>query len=478
MEMMKSSLLHLLGHPEEIDQEADFSFEQLQLWDASLPCPGTLYLTTREDLNPQPFLLPLDSFRHINRAFQLYQGYLIWREQCLRNAQVEHDLNTLLEISSSFLGWDIWIVSPDYRMDAGSTDHFPGHLPYDRQMSRSDVEELYYENPDFDQTFQLHGIQAYPQFQIEGGFLYYYNIFQENLYLGRLLILIPDSHRNPGALRLMEYLCTDVESCYRFLYLRRRQNEQTYRFYELWKALLEGHEPDESMTRSALAHMGWHDNDTFEILYLAPVGYLYDQQTLKYHAVQMESTFPCCVATELDKGLYCLHNLSSDPTGNFRQRLGEFLRENLFRVGISNSFRDFFDSARYRQQAQDAMELGLQKSPSLWRYDFSDYVSDYTMRQCLAQYPAVDLCPPNLRLLLEYEEAHPDTELVKTLHQYYICQFNAQLAAQKLFIHRTTFFYRMNKIHQIAAFHPDDPVETAQIMLAFQALVWENNAST
>lgn len=71
---------------------------------------------------------------------------------------------------------------------------------------------------------------------------------------------------------------------------------------------------------------------------------------------------------------------------------------------------------------------------------------------------------------MEYDRQHPGSELTRTLYQYYISQFNGQLAADRLFIHRTTFFYRLNKIRKIASFHPENPKETAQILLAFQLM--------
>lgn len=470
MGITRNALIHLLGQHHFSSEKENLSFSQLQILDGPMDQTETLYLTTQQDFPPEGHILQLASLQQINEAFLCFHRYMQWREQALRLAHIEHDLYTLLEISSSFLGWDIWIVTPDYRMDAGAVDHFPGHMPPFTRMAQTDVESLYHDNPAFDETFQLRVLQAYPQYHVEGGRLYYYNLFQENLYLGRLLILIPESHENPGAMELMQTLCEDVEVCYRFLYLRRRQDDLNYRFYDLWKALLENQPLDTAAVQNALAHMGWNPQDEYQVLYLVPAGYLYSPQTLKYYAVQLESSFPGCIAAELDKGLYCLHNLSIDRSPNFRQQLGEFLRENLFRVGISNSFRDFFDSQRYRLQAEDAIHFGQQKDPSLWRYDFCDYVSQYSLSQCLSQYAPRDLCPRNLQILLDHENGDPEGELMQTLYQYYTCQFNAQLAAQKLFIHRTTFFYRMNKIQKIAAFHPEDPEETCQILLAFLAL--------
>lgn len=469
MEMTKYALMHLLGIYD-FRQKEDVSFSQLQLSGTENPGTDTLYLTTQPNSQPTRNILKLSSLQQINEALRSHQLYLGWREQCLRLAYVEHDMNTLLDVSAGFLGWDLWIVTPDYWMDVGAVKHFSNHLQSNTRIPQAEVESLYQNNPNFDETFQNHGIHAYPQYPVSGAMLYYCNLFQENLYLGRLLIMIPKEHENPGALQLMASLCEDVENCYRFLYLHRRQKDLSYRFYTLWKALLEDQNVDPGLVGNALSQMGWNTDDEYQILYMIPTGYFYSDQTLKYYAVQLESTFPGCIATELNDGLYCLYNLSRYSVSNFRQKLSEFLRENLFRVGISNTFHDFFDSRRYRLQAEDAMHFGQKTDPSLWRYDFCDYVKEYTLSQCTAQYSARDLCPRNLQILLDYETKHPGGELMETLYQYYACQFNAQLAAHKLFIHRTTFFYRLNKIQKIAAFHPDDPDETCQIMLAFLAL--------
>lgn len=469
MEMCKSSLLHLLGCPEP-EEEQDFAFRRLQLWDGSADDADTLYLTCVEGSPLPARVLALADRAQVNRALELYQRYLIWREESLRFCHVEHDLTGLLNCAKAFLGWDSHIINREYRTDSEIMGQFRKNIPGEGNMSREDVEKLYYDDPDFHKTFQTRGVQPYPQFRTEGKFLYYYNIFQEEFYLGRMLLLVPMEHRGLGARKLMEQLCADAAECYRFLYLRRREGGRGYRFYDLWRAMLAGQMKDAALLREGLARLGWTAEDTYQILYLTPVGYSYDPHALKFYAVQLESALPNCVAAEMEGGLYCLRNLSAEENGDFRQNLGVFLRESLFRAGISNPFPGFFDSPRYCRQAQEAMALGQKKSPSLWRYDFCDYVSDYVRTKCLEQYPPRDLCPRNLRRLLDYEASHPGSDLVNTLYQYYANQFNAQQAAQKLFIHRTTFFYRMNKIQSIAAFHPEDPEETTQLLLALQAL--------
>jgi len=470
MEMTAGMLQYLLRETPIHPVEPSYEFFGIQLLTGREIQHKKLYLSVDQSLQEKPEILQLSSSDLINPIFEAYQNYLQWREQCLRYSSIDHDLNTLMDISSEFLGWDIWIVSPDYRMEAGSTHHFPGHFQTSGHMPKSEVERLYNDNPRFDETFRLKGIQPYIQSWVPGAKLYYYNLFQENLYLGRVLILIPDDSDESGSLSFMDLVCEDIETCYRFLYLRRRHGDDSYRFYDLWKELLLKQTVNTERALAGLHRMGWQETDRFQMLYLVPAGYVQSQQTLKYYAVQLESTFHGCVAAELEDGLYCLRNLTVDSAPDFRQRLGEFLRENLFRVGISNPFRDFFDSPRYRKQACDALRIGMSRNPNSWRFEFCDYVGDYVLEQALSHYSALDLCPRNLRALLDYDEAHPESDLAQTLYQYYANQFNAQLAAQKLFIHRTTFFYRLNKIQKIAPFHPEDPAETCQILLAFSAM--------
>lgn len=170
-----------------------------------------------------------------------------------------------------------------------------------------------------------------------------------------------------------------------------------------------------------------------------------------------------------------LHNLDRETDPDFRQKLAGFLREHLLLVGISNVFSDFYDSRRYAGQGREALKLGLHRNPSLWRFEFRDCLPDYVMQQCLSQYSARDLCSAGLEKLLRYDGEHPEMELAHTLEMYYNCKFNAAEAAKKLFIHRTTMFYRLNKIQEIADIDHDNPESRLHLMLSFALLREEQN---
>lgn len=409
-------------------------------------------------------------FSALNRCFQAWERFCRWRETCRELALIEHDLTGLLEVGAQCLNTEMIIIDREYRYDGGALPyHSTGgdFFSSTEDMDADDVENLYAADPKFDDTFQTDGLVYYPHSPVPGAKVYYYNLRYDRLYLGRLLYSIPDSVNTPALRRLAEQFGALVEKCYEFHYLRKNKGMPRYSVYDIWKLLLENKPVDQEEADRKLAAMGWEPGQRYRIVYLLSNGYFRSEETMKFYAVQLEQTFSACIAARMEDGIYMLHNLDREDDPDFRQHLADFLRENLFVSGISNEFRDFYDSFRYGCQAKDALLLGVRKNPSLWRHEFRDYQADYVLQQCLSRYSARDLCPEGLDILLRHDEQNPEVELAKTLETYYNCKFNAAEAAKQLYIHRTTFFYRLNKIQQLAAIDVDDPQQRLQILLYF-----------
>lgn len=496
MEITLCSLLNKLGQTYKIvcNGHLDDSMQicQVALWTNSPLHGNTLYLNPNAPVLSDEHILNIVSneesirqpgwylvcsqdhcFQAVNDCFLVWQEYLQWQGQCRELAHIEHNLSGLLHAGADYLAVDMIIIDRAYRFDGGSLtknscddDFFGNTVDMDAKM----VEDLYAINPHFDETFHTDGLINYPFSPSAEYELYYFNLRYDKLYLGRLLIRIPRSRDNAGFRHLATGFGRLVSQCYGFHYLRKNKGMSRYSLYDIWKVLLEGKPVDEETAHRKLQAIGWAPDHRYQILYLVSTGYFRSQETLKFYAVQLEQTFSACIAAQMEEGIYLLHDLDCEDDPDFRQHLADFLRENLFLTGISNVFQSFYDSACYRRQARDALELGLQKNPNLWRHEFRDYQADYILRQCLRHYPARDLCPAQLEKLLLHDEAHPDMELVKTLEVYYRCKFNASEAAKQLFIHRTTLFYRLNKIQQIAAINHDDPNLRLQIQLCFALL--------
>ena len=449
----------------------------------TVPADNVLYIVTDEFALDHPgwYLVCPESciFQAVNECFRIWQGFLLWRENCRDLALVQHNLSLLLEEGARYLGVEIVVIDRDYRYDGGAQsgnmdvrDEFFGRTD---DMDTSDIELLYSLNPNFDDTFHTDGLIYYPYYDLPtNGKLYYYNLRYDHLYLGRLIYRIGNDCDNSGLQGLMEGFSLLVSKCYEYYYLRKSKDMPRYSAYDTWKQLLEGKTVDRELAELKLSEMRWKTDHRYCIMYITSNGYFRSQETLKFYAVQLELAFQSCIAAQVEEGIYMLNNLDQEENPNFRQDLSDFLRENLMLCGISNIFNDFYDSRRYAHQAKDALKLGKNKHPQFWKFEFRDYQSDYIMQQCLSRYTARDLCPQELMKLLCYDEQHPEMELTKTLEIYYHCKFNAAEAAKQLFIHRTTLFYRLNKIQQIANINHNDPNIRLQILLSFAMMQEEN----
>ena len=79
------------------------------------------------------------------------------------------------------------------------------------------------------------------------------------------------------------------------------------------------------------------------------------------------------------------------------------------------------------------------------------------------------MCSQKLLQLRQYDAEH-NTELYQTLRCYIECHFNALEATRKLFIHRTTFLYRLERAKSLFGIDLDDPDELLHIMISIRLL--------
>ena len=81
-------------------------------------------------------------------------------------------------------------------------------------------------------------------------------------------------------------------------------------------------------------------------------------------------------------------------------------------------------------------------------YRYQDYTLVEMLELCRERENLMDFCSPMLLKLLDYDREN-QTDLMNTLYEYLDCSQNTQLAAERLFIHKNTLLYRLNKIRSI-----------------------------
>lgn len=155
---------------------------------------------------------------------------------------------------------------------------------------------------------------------------------------------------------------------------------------------------------------------------------------------------------------------------DFDQKLPYFLRENLCRAGISNIMNDIRRLHLLYMEAGDALRLGKQKNSTFWYYHFHDYALDYLKDISLSQYPADQLEHEALYILRRYDDEN-HCSLYETLRIFVRHRFSASASAGALFIHRSTFLHRLNRIRELTGIDFTD--EAARIWLTISFFIQE-----
>ena len=105
----------------------------------------------------------------------------------------------------------------------------------------------------------------------------------------------------------------------------------------------------------------------------------------------------------------------------------------------------------------------------IWCYRFDDYILDYMLEQSTTQISPDLLCHQSLSVLKKYDEENK-TELFHTLDVYLSLERNALQTANALFIHRSTLFYRLERIQKLTKLNLDDAKIRLVLQLSFAML--------
>ena len=127
--------------------------------------------------------------------------------------------------------------------------------------------------------------------------------------------------------------------------------------------------------------------------------------------------------------------------------LDEFAQRNRMKVGISQPFSDILKINIYYQQANNVLEIGELHAPQLTCYPATELLPHYLFSNC--SYTELEVgIHHHIFWLQDYDERY-HTEFIETLRTYLECDRSAAKAAEKLHLHRSTFFYRIKKLEEL-----------------------------
>ena len=150
-------------------------------------------------------------------------------------------------------------------------------------------------------------------------------------------------------------------------------------------------------------------------------------------------------------------------------KMAYIIREGLFVVGVSDEYKNFALTPYYYKQACIAHDYGKKSDSMLWCHQFEDFALEYMLKNACGDIPPQHVCLGGLQDLIAYDNKN-ETELYKTLKVYLQNERNAVHTAKELFIHRSTLFYRLDRIKELIHIDLDNPSTRLYINISYRIL--------
>lgn len=305
------------------------------------------------------------------------------------------------------------------------------------------------------------------------------NIRYEGRFVGRIVAPLSAEEKqiDAGQTQLFAIYADHIEDAYRQgsdAFLPQRRNQA---MHDLFRDMANGLPTTAEVVSKVLSGFGWDLHHGYEVivfkLHNEPGWVARTDVSRAYLCRLLEWEWPQSSAVEHGEDIAWVINLDlagvgSDDYGLF-QSLAAFVRDTVCNAGVSRRFDDFTLLDQATHQADAALAIGMIRHPHFWYYPFDDYKLEYLQSKMVEDMAATQLCHPAI-LTLRAHDAEKETELSKTLECYLSCEQNAATASERMFIHRSTFFRRLEHIRELTSIDLDDPEEVLYLRLSYWLL--------
>ncbi|NLO48776.1 MAG: hypothetical protein GX111_10715 [Clostridiales bacterium] len=298
----------------------------------------------------------------------------------------------------------------------------------------------------------------------------------DNSFIGRLVV-VPDKFGedfvpNDGCCQIVDVFGDFLEKKLSWSVKGASKTDTNTMHMSITKLFLEPEDAPKQYILNCLNAMGWSQFHTFMVAVLRMDTWSSFVEFSGYLCGHFEKLWRNCIAIRHNNSLILLFNCSvfeSFEISDITNTLTVVHNDIDFKLGFSNRFQDLFYAGDFFAQCMYAIENGLKKNPDSWIFSFSDHCTDYIASYLSERFSTEFFCHPGILALYGYDEKN-NTELMKTLKYFIIHKFNASHAAAAMFIHRTTFIKRIEKINKLQHLNFGSLDETLHIMLSIKLL--------
>ena len=138
-------------------------------------------------------------------------------------------------------------------------------------------------------------------------------------------------------------------------------------------------------------------------------------------------------------------------------------------IAVGKPSLDFLEISKSYLQAKEALRISEQLDEDR-HISFYEELMIYRLINSVQSREYLDeFCANGIGKLCEYDRQN-NTSLVETLEQYFQCNSNISTAAKKMFLHRNTFIYRIEKIKGILGSELKDPEELLELQMGLHIM--------
>ncbi len=374
----------------------------------------------------------------------------------------------MVDLTSAVAGAPIALIDRNFKYIAYTDDESVRRfVDESNQLPLRDVNDLT-AVPGFGQLETIREAFVYEA----GEAVVYKNIFSEGYYVGRLSILLDEESDCEYDMAVLNHLGGYVEK----LYSQCRSFQAVpYRLSQIHCFLeesLAGKNVAVQDFQKILEANGAERGDVFRMIRFVPNTPDRTVHRVAYLCAQAEHMWPGVYCVSCGDGIAALLNPGQFSRGTdreFSQELSYFLRESLMLAGISRDFPELSEIQAAYTQSSFALEQGTTRRPMHWYHYFDDYALDYLLKHGAGSFLPRQICHPAILALEAYDHVK-GTSFCRTLFVYLNCQYNAAASAKILYIHRSSFINRMERIQELVSLNLQDMDERLYIMLSFKLL--------
>ena len=413
-----------------------------------------------------------------NQIQDIFDRYDRWDDQLKENLRKENSLAAMLDCSFFIFENPLLVQSEDFSLVAHSSvideNSSLRHLIDPASgFENSSAEKLDPEYREMRGRTQPFIIPSY----YSGSRQLCVNLFEHGAFAYRVIVAEELSPLSADQAALLVHLSEYLQAI-----LQRIEAEASGNGHSLEKTLKDiilEKLTDYTAIDNRLSEYGWFSSHHYCCLSLAKTAENTEGLSGKYLCRYLESIIKGSCAFPFQENLLIFVNLSRyDGTADqLLTVLTPFLRDNLLKTGASSTIQGTIDLRYSYLQARIAQEIGTKYENYRWVHRFEGISVTYLCDCCVRDMPDHMVISQKLLTLHHYDEKH-HSDYCQTLRTYLESEKNAVQSARKLFIHRSTFLYRLERIQEIVPIDFNNEDELFYLLLSFRILDLKNRETT